>query len=44
VRALRAGPPWCSLHAECVIEDPSFASWLAGQWLGLIEGGLVPAF
>jgi phosphatidylserine/phosphatidylglycerophosphate/cardiolipin synthase-like enzyme len=68
-RALAPGPPYCSLHAKCVvvdgarafvssanftqrgqernievgvlIEDPSFASYLAGQWLGLIEAGLV---
>ena len=68
-RALVPGPPYCSLHAKCVvvdganafvssanftqraqernievgvlIEDPSFATYLAGQWLGLIEAGLV---
>lgn len=68
-RALAVGPPYCSLHAKCVvvdgarafvssanftqrgqernievgvlIEDPSFASFLAGQWLGLIDAGLV---
>ena len=68
-RALRPGPPYCSLHAKCVvvdgarafvssanftqrgqernievgvlIEDASFASYLAGQWLGLIEAGIV---
>lgn len=68
-RALKPGPPWCSIHAKCVvvdgasafvssanftqrgqernievgvlIEDASFASYLAGQWLGLIEAGLV---
>jgi phosphatidylserine/phosphatidylglycerophosphate/cardiolipin synthase-like enzyme len=68
-RALVPGPPFCSLHAKCVvvdaarafvssanftqrgqernievgvlIEDPSFASYLAGQWLGLIEAGIV---
>jgi phosphatidylserine/phosphatidylglycerophosphate/cardiolipin synthase-like enzyme len=68
-RALRPGPPWCSLHAKCVvvdgarafvssanftqrgqernievgvlIEDASLASFLAGQWLGLIDAGMV---
>jgi len=68
-RALRPGPPWCSLHAKCVvidgtrafvssanftqrgqernievgvlIEDAGFASYLAGQWLGLIDTGIV---
>ncbi len=68
-RALHPGPPWCSLHAKCVvvdgakafvssanftqrgqernievgvlIEDASFAGFLAGQWLGLIEAGVV---
>lgn len=68
-RALAPGPPFCSLHAKCVvvdgakafvssanftqrgqernievgvlIEDPSFASYLAGQWLGLIDAGIV---
>jgi PLD-like domain len=68
-RALSPGPPWCSLHAKCVvvdgarafvssanftqrgqernievgvlIEDASFASYLAGQWLGLIDAGIV---
>jgi len=68
-RALQPGPPYCSLHAKCVvvdgarafvssanftqrgqernievgvlIEEPSFASYLAGQWLGLIEAGIV---
>jgi phosphatidylserine/phosphatidylglycerophosphate/cardiolipin synthase-like enzyme len=67
-RALKMGPPYCSLHAKCVvvdgakafissanftqrgqernievgvlIEDASFASFLAGQWLGLIEAGI----
>jgi phosphatidylserine/phosphatidylglycerophosphate/cardiolipin synthase-like enzyme len=67
-RALRPGPPYCSLHAKCVVvdgarafvssanftqrgqernievgvlvEDPSFASYLAGQWLGLIDAGI----
>jgi len=67
-RALQPGPPFCSLHAKCVvvdgmkafvssanftqrgqernievgvlIEDPSFASYLSGQWIGLIDGGL----
>lgn len=67
-RALTPGPPWCSLHAKCVvvdgakafvssanftqrgqernievgvlIEDPSFASYLGGQWLSLIEAGI----
>jgi hypothetical protein len=68
-RALCPGPPFCSLHAKCVvvdgarafvssanftqrgqernievgvlIEDPSFASFLAGQWIGMIDCGLV---
>ncbi|CAN5190824.1 hypothetical protein BH09MYX1_BH09MYX1_11360 [soil metagenome] len=68
-RALQPGPPWCSMHAKCVvvdgrrafvssanftqrgqernievgvkIEDPSFASFLAGQWMGLVEAGIV---
>lgn len=68
-RALRPGPPFCSLHAKCVvvdgarafvssanftqrgqernievgvlIEDASFASFLAGQWIGLVEAGMV---
>lgn len=68
-RALQPGPPWCSLHAKCVvvdgrrafvssanftqrgqernievgvsIDDPSFASFLAGQWMGLIEASIV---
>jgi phosphatidylserine/phosphatidylglycerophosphate/cardiolipin synthase-like enzyme len=68
-RALRPGPPFCSLHAKCVVidgakafvssanftqrgqernievgvlvEDASFASFLAGQWQGLIEAGIV---
>lgn len=67
-RALTPGPPWCSLHAKCVvvdgakafissanftqrgqernievgvlIEDASFASYLAGQWIGLIDAGI----
>jgi len=71
-RALQPGPPYCSLHAKCVvvdgarafvssanftqrgqernievgvlIEDPSFASYLAGQWLGLIDAGIVGEF
>jgi phosphatidylserine/phosphatidylglycerophosphate/cardiolipin synthase-like enzyme len=68
-RALKPGPPWCSLHAKCVvvdgakafvssanftqrgqernievgvlIEDASFASYLAGQWLRLVDVGVV---
>jgi phosphatidylserine/phosphatidylglycerophosphate/cardiolipin synthase-like enzyme len=68
-RALRPGPPYCSMHAKCVvvdgarafvssanftqrgqernievgvlIDDPGFASFLRGQWLGLIDSGLV---
>ena len=68
-RALRRGPPWCSLHAKCVvvdgtkafvssanftqrgqernievgvlIDDAAFAYALAGQWLGLMEAGIV---
>jgi phosphatidylserine/phosphatidylglycerophosphate/cardiolipin synthase-like enzyme len=68
-RALRPGPPWCSLHAKCVvvdgakafvssanftqrgqernievgvlIEDANFASYLAGQWVGLIDAEMV---
>jgi phosphatidylserine/phosphatidylglycerophosphate/cardiolipin synthase-like enzyme len=71
-RALRPGPPWCSLHAKCVvvdgakafvssanftqrgqernievgvlIEDANFASYLAGQWLGLVETGMVAEY
>ncbi len=71
-RALQPGPPFCSLHAKCVvvdgakafvssanftqrghernievgvlIDDASFASFLAGQWLGLVEGGMVGEF
>jgi phosphatidylserine/phosphatidylglycerophosphate/cardiolipin synthase-like enzyme len=67
-RALIPGPPYCSLHAKCVvvdgarafvssanftqrgqernievgvlIADPSFASYLAGQWLALIDAGI----
>ncbi len=67
-RALTPGPPYCSLHAKCVvvdgarafvssanftqrgqernievgvlIDDPTFAGFLAGQWLGLVESGL----
>lgn len=68
-RALVPGPPFCSLHAKCVvvdgsrafissanftqrghdrnievgvlIEDPSFASYLAGQWMRLVDAALV---
>lgn len=68
-RALVPGPPYCSLHAKCVVvdgarafvssanftqraqernievgvlvEDANFAGYLAGQWLGLIEAGMV---
>ncbi len=68
-RALVPGPPFCSLHAKCVVvdaarafvssanftqrgqdrnievgvlvEDPSFASYLAAQWLGLVDAGIV---
>jgi phosphatidylserine/phosphatidylglycerophosphate/cardiolipin synthase-like enzyme len=71
-RALQPGPPFCSLHAKCVvvdgarafvssanftqrgqernievgvlIENPGFASHLAGQWLGLVEAGIVAEF
>jgi phosphatidylserine/phosphatidylglycerophosphate/cardiolipin synthase-like enzyme len=71
-RALHPGPPFCSLHAKCVvvdgarafvssanftqrgqernievgvlIEDASFAGYLAGQWHGLIETGTVGEF
>jgi len=71
-RALQPGPPYCSLHAKCVvvdgarafvssanftqrgqernievgvrIEDASFASYLAGQWLGLIEAAIVAEY
>jgi phosphatidylserine/phosphatidylglycerophosphate/cardiolipin synthase-like enzyme len=67
-RALLPGPPYCSLHAKCVvvdgarafvssanftqrgqernievgvlIADPSFASYLAGQWISLIDAGV----
>lgn len=72
LRALRPGPPYCSLHAKCVVvdgatafvssanftqrgqernievgvlvEDPGFASFLAGQWIALIDGGVVAEF
>lgn len=68
-RAIVPGPPWCSLHAKCVvvdgqrafvssanftqrgqernievgvlIDDANFAGYLAGQWMGLIDSGLV---
>ena len=68
-RALVPGPPFCSLHAKCVVidgtkafvssanftqraqernievgvlvEDASFAGYLAGQWLALIDAGYV---
>jgi len=68
-RSLIPGPPYCSLHAKCVVvdghkafissanftqrgqernievgvlvEDPNFASFLAAQWLGLIDAGVV---
>lgn len=68
-RALIPGPPYCSLHAKCVVvdgarafvssanftqraqernievgvlvDDAGFAGYLAGQWLGLIEAGMV---
>ena len=71
-RALEPGPPFCSLHAKCVvvdgrrafvssanftqrgqernievgvlIEDASFASYLAGQWLGLVDAGNAEEF
>jgi phosphatidylserine/phosphatidylglycerophosphate/cardiolipin synthase-like enzyme len=71
-RALNPGPPFCSLHAKCVvvdgakafvssanftqrgqernievgvlIDDASFAGYLAGQWQGLIETGIVGEF
>ncbi|MBI2395957.1 MAG: phospholipase [Deltaproteobacteria bacterium] len=71
-RALQPGPPFCSMHAKCVvvdgarafvssanftqrgqernievgvlIDDPSFASFLAGQWIGLVESGMVREF
>lgn len=71
-RALHPGPPWCSLHAKCVvvdgekafvssanftqrgqernievgvlIEDATFAGYLAAQWMGLIEAGLASEF
>lgn len=71
-RALHPGPPFCSLHAKCVvvdgarafvssanftqrgqernievgvlIEDASFAGYLAGQWQGLIETGIAGEF
>lgn len=67
-RALQPGPPFCSLHAKCVvvdgarafvssanftqrgqernievgvlIEDPSFATSLATQWMGLVDAGI----
>lgn len=68
-RALVPGPPFCSLHAKCVvvdgarafvssanftqrgqernievgvlIDDPGFAVYLAGQWMGLVERAMV---
>ena len=68
-RALTPGPPYCSLHAKCVvvdgakafvssanftqraqernievgvlIDDVTFAKCLAGQWLRLIDAGIV---
>ena len=71
-RALVPGPPFCSLHAKCVvvdgarafvssanftqrgqernievgvlIEEPGFARFLAGQWVGLVEAGIVREF
>lgn len=71
-RALVPGPPFCSLHAKCVVvdgakafvssanftqraqernievgvlvEDASFAGYLAGQWLGLIDVAMVAAY
>lgn len=71
-RAVKPGPPWCSIHAKCVVvdgakafvssanftqrgqernievgvlvEDAGFASYLAGQWLGLVQAGLVGEF
>ena len=30
-----------NIEVGVLIADPSFASYLAGQWLGLVEGGLV---
>ena len=30
-----------NIEVGVLIEDPSFASYLAGQWLGLIDAGLV---
>jgi hypothetical protein len=32
-----------NIEVGVLIEDPSFASYLAGQWLGLIDAGLVGA-
>ena len=71
-RALQPGPPWCSLHAKCVvvdgvkafvssanftqrgqernievgvlIADATFAGFLAGQWMGLVEVGIVTEY
>jgi phosphatidylserine/phosphatidylglycerophosphate/cardiolipin synthase-like enzyme len=71
-RALQPGPPYCSMHAKCVvadgarafvssanftqrgqernievgvlIDDLGFASFLGGQWLGLIDSGLVAEY
>lgn len=71
-RALQPGPPYCSLHAKCVVVDgakafvssanftqrgqernievgvlidsPSFATYLAGQWFGLIESAIVAEY
>lgn len=30
-----------NLEVGVLIEDPSFASFLAGQWFGLIDAGIV---
>jgi phosphatidylserine/phosphatidylglycerophosphate/cardiolipin synthase-like enzyme len=30
-----------NIEVGVLIEDPSFASYLAGQWLGLVDAGIV---
>ena len=39
--ALAPDPLRSLIEVGVLIEDASFASYLAGQWLGLIEAGLV---
>jgi phosphatidylserine/phosphatidylglycerophosphate/cardiolipin synthase-like enzyme len=33
-----------NIEVGVLIEDPNFGSYLAGQWLGLIESGLVAEY